>query len=133
MAVNNAAKEVAGPTLDLPSSTFDELIETNLKGTYYCMKHEVAQMRRNGGGAIVNQASITSSLTGVPDNGLYGATKGGIIGLTKSAALQVAAENIASTPWQLLDSTFRMTSSCVGWIATRRHARRRADGFPQPA
>jgi len=95
VAVNNAAKEVAGPTLDLPSSTFDELIETNLKGTYYCMKHEVAQMRRNGGGAIVNQASITSSLTGVPDNGLYGATKGGIIGLTKSAALQVAAENIS--------------------------------------
>jgi len=95
VAVNNAAKEVAGPTLDLPSSTFDELIETNLKGTYYCMKHEVAQMRKNGGGAIVNQASITSSLTGVPDNGLYGATKGGIIGLTKSAALQVAAENIS--------------------------------------
>jgi NAD(P)-dependent dehydrogenase (short-subunit alcohol dehydrogenase family) len=59
------------------------------------MKHEVAQMRRNGGGAIVNQASVTSSLTGVADNGLYGATKGGMIGLTKSAALQVAAENIS--------------------------------------
>jgi NAD(P)-dependent dehydrogenase (short-subunit alcohol dehydrogenase family) len=95
IAVNNAAKEIAGPTLDLPSSAFDELVDTNLKGTYYCMKHEVAQMRRNGGGAIVNQASVTSSLTGVPDNGLYAATKGGIIGLTKSAALQVAAENIS--------------------------------------
>jgi NAD(P)-dependent dehydrogenase (short-subunit alcohol dehydrogenase family) len=95
IAVNNAAKEIAGPTLDLPSSAFDELVDTNLKGTYYCMKHEVAQMRRNGGGSIVNQASVTSSLTGVPDNGLYAATKGGIIGLTKSAALQVAAENIS--------------------------------------
>jgi NAD(P)-dependent dehydrogenase (short-subunit alcohol dehydrogenase family) len=95
IAVNNAAKEIAGPTLDLPSSDFDELIDTNLKGSYYCMKHEVAQMRKNGGGSIVNQASISSSLTGVPDNGLYAATKGGIIGLTKSAALQVAADNIS--------------------------------------
>jgi NAD(P)-dependent dehydrogenase (short-subunit alcohol dehydrogenase family) len=95
IAVNNAAKEIAGPTLDLPSSSFEELVDTNLKGTYYCMKHEVAQMRKNGGGAIVNQASITSSITGVPDNGLYGATKAGIIGLTKSAAVQVAAENIS--------------------------------------
>jgi len=52
-------------------------------------------MRKNGGGAIVNQASVTSSITGVPDNGLYAATKGGIIGLTKSAALQAASENIS--------------------------------------
>lgn len=95
VAVNNAAKEIAGATLDLPSDSFDQLVDTNLKGTYYCMKHEVAQMRKNGGGAIVNQASITSSITGVSDNGLYAATKGGIIGLTKSSALQVAAENIS--------------------------------------
>jgi NAD(P)-dependent dehydrogenase (short-subunit alcohol dehydrogenase family) len=49
IGVNNAAKEIAGPTLDLPSSAFDELVDTNLKGVYYCMKHEVAQMRKNGG------------------------------------------------------------------------------------
>jgi NAD(P)-dependent dehydrogenase (short-subunit alcohol dehydrogenase family) len=95
VGVNNAAKEIAGPTLDLPSAAFDEMIDTNLKGVYYCMKHEVVQMRKNGGGAIVNQASITSSITGVVDNGLYAATKGGVIGLTKSAALQVAADNIS--------------------------------------
>ncbi len=95
IAVNNAAKEISGPTLDLPSASFDELIDTNLRGAYYCMKHQVAQMRKNGGGAIVNQASVTSSITGVADNGLYAATKGGVIGLTKSAALQVAANNIS--------------------------------------
>jgi NAD(P)-dependent dehydrogenase (short-subunit alcohol dehydrogenase family) len=95
VAMNNAAKEIAGPTLDLPSSAFDEMIDVNLKGVYYCMKHEVVQMRKNGGGSIINQSSITSSLTGVADNGLYGATKGGINGLTKSAALQVCDENIS--------------------------------------
>lgn len=95
IAMNNAAKEIAGPTLDLPSSVFDELIDVNLKGVYYGMKHEVAQMRKNGGGSIINQASVTSNLTGVADNGLYGATKGGVIGLTKSAAVQVASENIS--------------------------------------
>jgi NAD(P)-dependent dehydrogenase (short-subunit alcohol dehydrogenase family) len=95
VAVNNAAKEIAGPTLDLPASALDEVIDTNLKGVFHCMKHEVVQMRKNGGGSIVNQASVTSSMTGVADNGLYAATKCGVIGLTKSAALQVAGQNIS--------------------------------------
>jgi NAD(P)-dependent dehydrogenase (short-subunit alcohol dehydrogenase family) len=95
IAMNNAAKEIAGPTLDLPSSAFDEMIDVNLKGVYYCMKHAVVEMRKTGGGSIINQSSITSSITGTAENGLYGATKAGILGLTKSAALQVCAENIS--------------------------------------
>jgi NAD(P)-dependent dehydrogenase (short-subunit alcohol dehydrogenase family) len=128
VAVNNAAKEIAGPTLDLPSSAFDELIDTNLKGVYYCMKHEVAQMRKNGGGAIVNQASITSSITGVADNGLYGATKGGVIGLTKSAALQVAAENISINA--LATAGFDIPNDVfMRWIADHNISREEACGW----
>jgi len=129
VAINNASTEISGPTLDLPSKDFDTVIDTNLKGTnYYGMKHQVAQMRKNGGGAIVNQASVTSSITGVADNGIYAATKGGIIGLTKSAALQVASENIsinaiASCAFDIPDDMF------LRWIDDHHVSRQEAEGW----
>jgi NAD(P)-dependent dehydrogenase (short-subunit alcohol dehydrogenase family) len=94
-AVNNAGLEIVGYLVDQTAENCDALIDTNIKGVFYCLKHEMRQMLANGGGAIVSQASITSSLTGIPQNGLYAATKGAVIGLTKTAALEVAKHNIS--------------------------------------
>ena len=75
-AVNNAAVVRFAPVVDETSANFDYHIDTNLRGVFYCMKHEIRQMLKNNGGAIVNQSSITGSLTGNPAEGAYAATKG---------------------------------------------------------
>lgn len=94
-AVNNAAVVRFAPIVDETRENFDYHVDTNLRGVFYCMKHEIRQMRKNGGGAIVNQSSITGSLTGNPSEGSYAATKGGVDGLTKTVALEVAKDNIS--------------------------------------
>jgi NAD(P)-dependent dehydrogenase (short-subunit alcohol dehydrogenase family) len=94
-AVNNAGTEIVGNLVDQTAENFDALIDTNIKGVFYCMKHEIRQMLASGGGAIVNQSSVTSSITGIAGNGLYAATKGAVIALTKTAALEVAKQNIS--------------------------------------
>ncbi len=94
-AVNNAAVVRFAPIADETTESFDLHVDTNLRGVFHCMKHEIRQMLRNGGGAIVNQSSITGSLTGNATESLYAATKGGVDGLTKSVALEVARHNIS--------------------------------------
>ncbi|TQS70714.1 glucose 1-dehydrogenase [Rhodobacteraceae bacterium] len=94
MAVNNAGVYNEAATIDLSDTDkFRDMIDTNVLGLYYGMKYQIAQMKRQGGGAIVNLASI-AGLNGVPWTGTYVSTKHAVVGLTKSSALDHAAEGI---------------------------------------
>jgi NAD(P)-dependent dehydrogenase (short-subunit alcohol dehydrogenase family) len=94
-AVNNAGVVRFAPIIEETTESFNFHVDTNLRGVFHCMKHEIRQMLRNGGGAIVNQSSVTGSLTGNATESIYAATKGGVDGLTKSVALEVAKHNIS--------------------------------------
>ena len=95
-AINNAGTEELSEIAEGTESAFDSLIATDLKGLFFCLKHEIRAMRKgDGGGAILNMSSVTSSITAAPANGLYAATKGGVNGLTKAAAIEVGKDNIS--------------------------------------
>lgn len=88
-AYNNAGIEHFSPLVDLPSAAFDDVIATNLRGTFLSMKHQIPALIQAGGGAIINASSIAGAQVGIPANIPYSASKAGIVGLTRSAALEV--------------------------------------------
>lgn len=93
-AHNNAG--IAGDivlTADCTEENWDRTMNINLRGIWLCMKHEIRQMLSQGGGAIVN-ASATAGLVGARRSSAYAAASHGVIGLTKSAALEYAQAGI---------------------------------------
>jgi len=93
-AFNNAGVMARiAPTADSTCEEWDRVIGVNLRGVWICMKHELRQMERQGNGAIVNNASI-GALTGNPGIGSYIASKHGVVGLTRTAALEYVKRGI---------------------------------------
>jgi NAD(P)-dependent dehydrogenase (short-subunit alcohol dehydrogenase family) len=105
-AFNNAGSGgIGGWAVEIEEEDWDKTIDGYLKSVWLCMKHEIPAMLRGDGGAIVNSSSVDGQ-RGFPWDPAYSAAKHGVLGLTKSAAMQYAEKGV------------RINAVCPGWIRT---------------
>jgi NAD(P)-dependent dehydrogenase (short-subunit alcohol dehydrogenase family) len=114
-AFNNAGIEgTEAPASEQPMSNWEQVIDTNLKGVFLSMREEIPVLMENGGGAIVNTASI-AGLRGFRNLSPYVASKHGVVGLTRTAALEFGGDGV------------RVNAVCPGVIETPMVARSREE------
>ncbi len=108
-AFNNAGIGIPGTTVECSEEDWDRVLDVNLKGVWLCMKYELSQMLIQGGGVIVNTSSA-GGLIGTPGIAAYTASKHGVVGLTRTAALEHVTAGIrvnavcpGSVPTPMLD------------------------------
>src|SRR5215218_7128554 len=91
--VNNAGYGFAGTVVDTDEEAWDDLMAVNVRGVYLCSKHAIPAMAKNGGGAIVNTASVVAAV-GIRNRAAYCASKGAVAALTRAIAIDHVAEGI---------------------------------------
>ena len=105
--INNAGVGVAGTVEVTSDEDWARMIDVGLTGTFYGMRHAIPAIRESGGGSVVNISSV-AGLVGIPDRAAYCAVKGGIVALTRAAAIDHAREGVrvnciapgtVDTPW----------------------------------
>jgi 3-hydroxybutyrate dehydrogenase len=91
--VSGAGIAPSAPLVKTPDETWREVLETNLSGVFYCLREALPEMAARGWGRVINMASIAGK-TGMPYVAAYVASKHGVLGLTKVAALEVAQKGV---------------------------------------
>ncbi len=103
--VASAGIATVKPLTQMPLDEWREVLSVDLDGVFLCTKHAALAMAQNGGGSIINLASI-KAFGGSPATGHYGAAKAGVVSLTKTAALELRAAGV------------RVNAICPGWVNT---------------
>jgi NAD(P)-dependent dehydrogenase (short-subunit alcohol dehydrogenase family) len=112
--VANAGVASVAPIVQMPLEEWRRVISVDLDGVFLCTKHAGLEMANNGGGSIINVASI-KAFGGSPATGHYGAAKAGVVSLTKTAALELRAAGV------------RVNAICPGWVETDMVLERKAE------
>lgn len=116
--INNAGFGITKSLYELELEEWDDVINSNLRGTFLCSREAAKLMRRDGGGAIVNISS-TRALMSEPDSEAYAASKGGILSLTHAMAVSLGKDSIT------------VNAICPGWIETGDYGKLRQEDHKQ--